>query len=115
MDLGRVAAILGRAVPTSCNQCGPVMVMIAIPAADNCGPLHLVVAALVPLNPLFITMAGAWLCGSHFRHCDARFSIFLPFYAPARLALAAMSAHRSMSASKGSASSSSSPSSTMRA
>jgi hypothetical protein len=41
MNLGPVAIIMGRAVPASCKQSGPAIAMIAIPSADDCGPLQL--------------------------------------------------------------------------
>src|SRR3954465_9457494 len=41
MNLGRVATIMGRTVPASCNQCGPAGAMIAGPSTDVCGPLQL--------------------------------------------------------------------------
>src|SRR6059058_6607145 len=40
MIVGRVATIMGRTVPTSCNQCGPAGAMIAVPSADVCSPLQ---------------------------------------------------------------------------
>src|SRR4051795_12452108 len=42
MIVGRVATIMDRTVPTSCNQCGPAGAMIAVPSADVCGPLQLI-------------------------------------------------------------------------
>src|SRR5215213_4823163 len=41
MILGRVATIMGRTAPASCNQCGPAGAMIAVPSTDVCGPLHI--------------------------------------------------------------------------
>src|SRR5947209_10991818 len=41
MILGRVATIMGRTVPASCNQCGPAGAMIAVPSADVCRSLQI--------------------------------------------------------------------------
>ena len=46
-DCGPVAMIVGRTVPTSCNQCGPAGAMIAVPSADVCRSLH--VAVVFPI------------------------------------------------------------------
>jgi hypothetical protein len=43
MIVGRVATIMGRTIPTSCNQCGPGDAMIAVPSTDVCGPLQVAV------------------------------------------------------------------------
>src|SRR4051794_15503618 len=43
MNLGRVATIMGRTIPTSCNQCGSTDAMIAIPRADVCRSLQVFV------------------------------------------------------------------------
>src|SRR3954464_12508753 len=45
MIVGRVATIMGRTIPASCNQCGPAGAMIAVPSADVCSPLQIIVLA----------------------------------------------------------------------
>src|SRR3954451_19170335 len=65
MTLGRVATIMGRTVPASCNQCGPAGAMIAVPSADVCGPLHLPAVPARTASPLARSLVAVERSGGH--------------------------------------------------
>src|SRR3954454_19954983 len=49
MIVGRVATIMGRTIPASCNQCGPAGAMIAVPSADVCSPLQIALRSVIQI------------------------------------------------------------------